>query len=167
MTPVIHQIACQRIISGGQSGVDRGALDACLEKKFPCSGWCPKGRLAEDGVIDPKYPLTETEDGNYDTRTLKNVQDSAGTMIISTGNLIGGTLLTHQIAQKINKPVLVVSPGETNFNKIISEVFCWLKGNNIDVLNVAGPRKSEWEQGYYFSHQIISALIIKIKTSND
>jgi len=156
---------CQRIISGGQTGVDRGALDACLANIFPCGGWCPKDRLAEDGKIDPKYPLTETKDRNYDTRTRENVQDSTGTLIITSGDLSGGTLLTYQFAKTINKSVLIVLPAKNDLHKLISEIILWMDEYNIIVLNVAGPRKSEWEQGYHFSYQIISALILKIKSS--
>ena len=167
MTIMVYQIACQKIISGGQTGVDRAALDACLANKFPCGGWCPKDRLAEDGKIDPKYPLTETKNRNYDTRTLKNVQDSTGTLIITRKNLKGGTLLTYQITRELDKPVILVSPAKTELNKTVSEIVNWIKENKVDVLNVAGPRSSEWKQGYYFSYQIISALIIKIQLSDE
>lgn len=166
MTIIIHQIACQRIISGGQTGVDRGTLDACLTQQFPCGGWCPKDRLAEDGEIDPKYPLRETKDRNYDTRTRKNVQDSDGTLIISPGKLTGGTLLTFQFAQESNKPTLIISTVNSGFDEIISTVIHWLKENKIKTLNVAGPRESEWKQGFHTSFQIISSLILKINQSN-
>ena len=167
MTSIIHQITCQRIISGGQTGVDRGVLDACLANKFPCGGWCPKGSLAEDGKIDPKYPLTETQDRNYDTRTLKNVQDSTDTLIIARENLSGGTLLTYQTASEQNKPIFIVSPDMAELNKTVSEIVYWITENKIDILNVAGPRSSEWKQGYHFSHQIISVLILKIQMSGE
>jgi hypothetical protein len=166
MTRIYYQIACQKIVSGGQTGVDRGVLDACLAYKFSCGGWCPKDRLAEDGVIDQKYPLTETEDRNNDTRTWKNVQDSDGTSIFSPENLTGGTLLTYQAAHKTNKPVLIISPDDTHLNKIISKIIYWINNYNIHILNAAGPRKSEWNRGYNFSFQILSALITEIITSN-
>lgn len=165
MTAIKLQIACQKIISGGQTGVDRGALDACLAQRFPCGGWCPKDRLAEDGKIDSKYPLTETKDRNYDTRTRKNVQNSDGTLIISPGKLTGGTLLTFQFAKEQHKPALVVYPVKFEISAIISEVVSWIQEIKIEVINVAGSRKSEWNQGYYFSYQIVSALILKIKLS--
>lgn len=167
MATLFQQIICQKIISGGQTGVDRGTLDSCLENGFPCGGWCPKDRLAEDGKIDNKYPLTETKDGNYETRTLKNVQDSTGTLIIVKEELTGGTLLTHEVAKKLNKPVLIVSPLKTDLITIVHNIFFWIKENKINILNVAGPRRSDWEKGYHFSHQIISALILKIKMLKD
>lgn len=167
MTIIIHQIACQKIINGGQTGVDRGALDACPDNKFPSGGWCPKNRLAEDGKINPGYPLHETKDRNYDTRTRKNVQNSTGTLIITSGNLSGGTLLTCQTANKQNKPVMIISPAKSEFDKGIFEITNWIKENKIDILNVADPRSSEWEQGYRFSYHIVSAIILKMQTSNE
>ena len=166
MTTIIHQIACQKIINGGQTGVDRGALDACLTNQFPCGGWCPKDRLAEDGKIDLKYPLCETNDRNYGTRTRKNVQDSDGTLIISPVKLAGGTMLTYQNAKKLNKPVLIVTPDKSGHEEIITTILLWLNKNQIRILNVAGPRESEWNQGFFKSYQIISSLVIKINQSN-
>jgi hypothetical protein len=90
------QIPCQKVISGGQTGVDRAILDVCIKNNFPAGGWCPKNRRAEDGKIPQIYPLKETEDERYETRTLNNVIDSDGTIIISSENLSGGTLLTKE-----------------------------------------------------------------------
>ena len=149
----------KKIITGGQTGVDRGALDACLARAFSCGGWCPKGRLAEDGKIDNKYPLLETPDSDYDTRTKYNVESSDGTLIISPGNLLGGTLLTRQIVTELHKPVLMISPELSAIKSFTIEILKWLVANNIYILNVAGPRKSEWEPGYQISFQIINNLI--------
>lgn len=90
MTTLNIQTACQKIIPGGQTGVDRGALDACLDKNFPCGGWCPKGRLAEDCRIDLKYPLTKTESSSYNFRTRRNVLDSDGTLNIAKNKYLCG-----------------------------------------------------------------------------
>ena len=89
-----------RIISGGQTGVDRAALDAALEYNFPCGGWCPKGRLAEDGIISQKYPLKETESSEYEVRTKLNVRGSDGTLILTWGKPTGGTTLTVEFAKQ-------------------------------------------------------------------
>jgi hypothetical protein len=160
MATINKQTACQKIISGGQTGVDRAALDACLEKKFPCGGWCPKGRLAEDGRIDLKYPLKETENSIYKFRTRRNVLDSDGTLIIAKEQLWGGTLLTLKIANEVKKPVLVIFPkNKQKFNTEVEPIQHWLKQNNISVLNVAGPRKSEWDSGYDVAFNLISELI--------
>ena len=96
---------CQKIISGGQTGVDRGALDACIENSFLCGGWCPKGRLAEDGIIDKKYPLLEVKSTMYRVRTEMNVIKSDATLIIMNGILQGGTLFTLQRANEHKKAV--------------------------------------------------------------
>lgn len=153
----------KKIISGGQTGVDRGALDACLTRAFHCGGWCPKGRLAEDGKIDNKYPLLETPDSDYDTRTKYNVDSSDGTLIISPGNLPGGTLLTRQYVTKLDKPVLVIYPELSTVNSFTNEILNWLVVHNIYILNVAGPRKSEWEPGYQISFKLINNLIGKLE----
>jgi hypothetical protein len=86
-----------KIISGGQTGVDRGALEAALSASFPCGGWCPAGRKAEDGVIPEKYPVTPLPGGGYRARTRKNVQESDGTVILAPGELTGETALTRGI----------------------------------------------------------------------
>lgn len=99
----------RKIVSGGQTGVDRAALDAALELGIACGGWCPKGRLAEDGRIAARYPLTETSSEDSALRTERNVRDSDGTLIINRGAaLAGGTAQTREVAVRLNKPCLVV-----------------------------------------------------------
>jgi predicted Rossmann fold nucleotide-binding protein DprA/Smf involved in DNA uptake len=160
MTTINKQTACQKIITGGQAGVDRGALDACLDKNFPCGGWCPSGRLAEDGRIDMKYPLKETEKSSYDYRTRLNVMDSDGTLIIAQEKFSGGTLSTLNIAEEMKKPVLIIIPEDLRkYDAEIKIIQQWLNENSISVLNVAGPRKSEWREGYDFAFQMVSELI--------
>lgn len=89
-----------KIISGGQTGVDRAALDAALQLGIPCGGWCPKGRKAKDGPIPDRYPLKETESGSYPVRTEMNVRDSDGTLILTWGRPTGGTALTVRLARR-------------------------------------------------------------------
>ena len=135
----LESVLLERIVSGGQTGVDRAALDVALECDIPCGGWCPKGRLAEDGPISDRYPLVETPKTDYSQRTKRNVRDSDGTLIVSIDELTGGTLLTKTIAQKQNKHFLVVNPQEPgNIDSIVR----WLEENEIKILNVAGPRES-------------------------
>lgn len=153
----------KKIISGGQSGVDRGALDACLENSYLCGGWCPKNRMAEDGPNNQKYPLQETNEANYEIRTGLNVKDSDGTLIISPGWLFGGTFLTKQIADEINKPVFVVSTFNTTFELIADKIFKWINHYSIRILNIAGPRQSQWLTGYEISFYITESLINKLK----
>ena len=152
------QIPCQKIISGGQTGVDRGTLDACLDLSFQCGGSCPKNRRAEDGTIPEKYPLNELSVSDYDYRTRQNVIDSDGTIIISSIPLVGGTLLTFNLAKDLNKPALHISSSIS-----LDIIMDWMIKNNIQTLNVAGPRQSEWEEGYFQSYQLISQLIKQIR----
>jgi hypothetical protein len=103
-------MSLERIVSGGQSGADRAGLDAALLHGLPHGGWCPKGRKAEDGVIDLKYLLTETTSAGYRTRTERNVRDSDGTLILTlSAVLTGGSLLTQNLARKHSRPSLHVS----------------------------------------------------------
>ena len=128
------------IVSGGQTGVDRAALDVALDLGFAVGGWCPKDRLAEDGRIPDRYPLTETAEPDYETRTLRNVEDSDGTLILNLGALDGGTALTVGHARQTGKPCLIVALEEG----IDPAAFrAWLADRRIAVLNVAGPRESK------------------------
>src|ERR1700730_405793 len=97
-----------KIISGGQTGVDRGALDAALALQVECGGWCPTGRLAEGGAIPKRYPVVELPNAGYAERTARNVADSDGTLIISNGEPIGGTRETIDRCIELNKPHLVI-----------------------------------------------------------
>ena len=130
-----------KIISGGQTGVDRAALDFALEFNIGCGGWCPKGRIAEDGEIDVKYPLKETLDSSYETRTKRNVQDSDGTLILYDGELDDGTLLTMELVQKSAKPLLKIDLSGEN-DKNLQKVSNWINFNHLEILNIAGPRES-------------------------
>lgn len=135
----------EKIVSGGQTGVDRAALDVALQIGFPCGGWCPQGRKAEDGVILKRYPLHETPSRRYRERTQWNVRDSDATLILATGQLTGGTKLTQQLAEKHNKPWLRVDFGE---RRPIADICQQIVERQIRILNVAGPREST-EPGIY------------------
>ena len=128
-----------RIVSGGQTGVDRAALDVALEFGIACGGWCPRGRLAEDGAIALGYPLTETPSARYEQRTAWNVRDSDATLVLAREPLAGGTALTVRLARRRDRPVLVVDPGDA---ARIPEVRRWIEERRVRVLNVAGPRAS-------------------------
>jgi hypothetical protein len=103
-----------KIVSGGQTGVDRGALDAALAAEFPCGGWCPEDRAAEDGPIEARYPLTPMARGGYRERTRQNVLDSDGTAILFYGVLGGGTLLTLNLCKREGKPHVVIDANKTS-----------------------------------------------------
>jgi predicted Rossmann-fold nucleotide-binding protein len=130
----------EKIISGGQTGVDRAALDAALELGISCGGWCPRGRKAEDGIVPLKYPLEETSSPDYPQRTEMNIQDSDGTLLLTWGPPVGGTLLTLRLARKHHKPYLLI---DLNKGEEALKVLEWLKNSLIQTLNVAGPRESE------------------------
>lgn len=127
------------IVSGGQTGVDRAALDAALEYGVEIEGWCPRGRLAEDGVLPLRYPLNETKSSDYSERTRLNVRDSDGTMILSRGKVLGGSLLTQKAAIELRRPLLIADPARENVRNVLE----WINSNGIRRLNVAGPRESE------------------------
>jgi hypothetical protein len=129
-----------RIVSGGQTGVDRAALDVALALGIPCGGWCPRGRRAEDGRIPDRYPLTETPTESYPERTEANVRDSDGTLILTEGSPEGGTALTKELAGRLHKPCLVV---DLTDRPSAGTVQGWLQAHRIRVLNVAGPREEE------------------------
>ena len=142
----------QKIISGGQTGADRAALDFAISRGIPHGGWCPKGRLAVDGPLDPKYQLTETSSSGYSQRTKLNVRDSDGTLVFNAGVLGGGTLLTVRIAERLSKPCLVVQVDELVPSEVTTRIQAWLAEHSIQVLNVAGPRE-EKRPGIYEATQ--------------
>jgi len=134
-----------RIVSGGQTGADRGGLDAALWCRLPHGGWCPKGRRAEDGVIPAKYALTETHSAEYPARTEANVVDSDATLIFTRGDLEGGSLRTADFAEKHGKPWLHIHADGTTRHEAVGAIVQWLKTKCPPdcVLNVAGQRESK------------------------
>ncbi len=128
-----------KVVSGGQTGVDRAALDAALEVGLRTGGWCPRGRRAEDGVIPARYPLQEAPSVRYELRTRLNVEHSDGTLILARGPLSGGTLQTLLFARQMQKPHWVV---QLDRRPDWEAALAWLLEHHIRVLNVAGPRES-------------------------
>lgn len=149
-------MAIKKIISGGQTGVDRAALDVARDLRIERGGWCPKGRLAEDGPIPGAYPLQETDSPVYAERTEKNVIDSDGTLVLSVGAPSGGTAYTVECARRHGKPYHVVDLLRTADP---SSARRWLESRPIAVLNVAGPRLSESPQGYTLAYQFLTRLL--------
>jgi len=131
-----------RIVSGGQTGADRGGLDAAAELGLERGGWCPRGRRAEDGVIPAGYPLVETGSPRYEERTEKNVVDSDGTLLVTRGPASGGSALTADLARRHARPLLHVDLAVTPPAAAAATVRSWLAAQRIAVLNVAGPRAS-------------------------
>ncbi len=129
-----------KIISGGQTGVDRGALDAAVALGIAHGGWCPRGRLAEDGPIPGRYELHETDSPDYPVRTERNVLDSDATLILCRGQVSGGTELTLRLAERHRRPCLVV---DLDRPLDVDPVRRWLVSHQVQVLNLAGPRESQ------------------------
>ena len=151
----------RKIISGGQTGVDRAALDACLKTGFPCGGWCPAGRRAEDGVIPDSYPLQEMDSVYYDDRTRQNILASDATLIIYQNDMTGGTLLTYKLARELNKAVFLFKVSPFFIDESLGELVQFLKSNSVEILNIAGPRASQWPKAHESTMLITSRLIQK------
>ena len=178
-----------KIISGGQTGVDRGALDAALALGFSCGGWCPAGRLAEDGTIPKRYPVVELPNAGYAERTAQNVADSDGTLIISNGEPTGGTRETIDRCVELNKPYLVIDCERMQIDQAIEPALGFIRhlssrahardlasvrtrrGLRRDpshslgikiMLNVAGPRASQWPEGHKIGEQIVSTVLRRL-----
>jgi len=133
-----------KIVSGGQTGVDRAALDMAIELNIPHGGWCPNGRLAElDTTIPERYSLQETLSTDVSVRTKLNIRDSDATLLIVPQyplTVNDGTVLTLQELHKKNKTYFII-----DLSKALntSTVITWVQKNSIHVLNVAGPRESQ------------------------
>lgn len=148
-----------KIISGGQTGADRAALDFAVQRSLSHGGWIPKGRLAEDGPLNKKYNLKETRTSDYEERTEKNVVDSDATIVFCRGELSGGSLFTLILAQKHNKPVLVIDLAAKDSENIgVNSVDRWIRKNNVCTLNVAGPRASKDSKMYQDVRQHLNRL---------
>ena len=146
------------ILSGGQSGVDRGALDAALALGRPCGGWCPAGRQAEDGPIPARYPLAELA-GGYPERTRRNVEDSDGTLILHFGELTGGSRLTHRLCADLGKPVCLVDGERASPGEAARMARRFVDRHGIARLNVAGPRAGHCPQAHGYARDAIEALL--------
>lgn len=162
MSTVTSTLILKRIVSGGQTGVDRGALDAALGVDFPCGGWVPGDRMAEDGVISDRYPLTALPDGDYRQRTRLNVVDSDGTAILYDGTLSGGTSLTRDLCELVSRPCMLINSREIPDPTAAAEaILKFVEDNNIETLNVAGPRASGWKDGYAFALGVVGQVLTK------
>lgn len=137
-----------KVISGGQTGVDRAALDAALACGLPIGGYCPRGRKAEDGRIPDKYPLTEMPTTDYPARTRKNVEEADATLIFTTAKPSPGTLSTAKICRELDKPMLPLAVDMPLGCETIDFIRRWIDIGEFKVMNVAGPRASRCPGGY-------------------
>jgi hypothetical protein len=138
-----------RIVSGGQTGADRGGLDAAIAAGVPHGGWCPKGRLAEDGGIPDRYSLTEHASAAYIGRTEANVVDSDATLVFTPAAPTGGSLATIRLCEEHGKPWLAIQTGTTRMAEAVQQAAAWLESlvtkevvPKALVLNIAGSRES-------------------------
>lgn len=153
--PSIIKTLVHSIVSGGQTGADRAALDCAIRNDVPHGGWCPRGRKAEDGLLDTKYLLQETESAGYIQRTRRNVIDSDGTLIVNNGKLEGGTLATAKLAGKLGKPYLVLRLDSGVGDEETGRLLDWLRRESIETLNVAGPRESKRPGIYSLTNELL------------
>lgn len=155
-----------KIISGGQTGIDRAALDVALKHRIKCGGWSPAGRLDEFGRIPDRYPLQELEVGGFTERTLQNVKDSDGTVIIYLGRLGGGTEQTVRFCVEQQRPHQLIDASKIPTEEAARAVADFVHKNEIDVLNVAGPRQSEWPEGYGYARRALEIFLSSITSKN-
>ena len=148
----------QKIVSGGQTGADRAALDAALQSDFPCGGFCPKDRQAEDGPIADIYPLSEIE-GGYRQRTWQNVLQSDATVIFFLKEASGGTLLTIKYSQTHRKPHLLIDTSKESIKEAAARIDEFIHKHSISTLNIAGPRTSECRPMYEYVRTTIETLL--------
>jgi len=152
-----------KIISGGQTGVDRAALDAALKHGIECGGWCPAGRLDEFGTIPDRYPVKELEHGSLVERTMQNVKDSDATVIIYFDKLRGGTEQTVRFCIEQHRPHKLINAAEGSVERAAQLVAEFVREEKISTLNVAGPRQSEWPQGYAYAFQVLDISLSRLR----
>ncbi|MCM2283382.1 MAG: putative molybdenum carrier protein [Desulfobacula sp.] len=149
----------KKIVSGGQTGADRAALDIALKFNMNHGGWIPKGRRAEDGPLKEKYRLTETGSEDYRERTKLNVIDSHGTVILSRGELTGGSKFTRTFAKLMGRPNCYVDLSQSEEFEAAVILKSFILENQILVLNVAGPRQSTMPGIYADVKTILEVLL--------
>jgi hypothetical protein len=148
-----------KIISGGQTGVDRAALDVALKHGIACGGWVPAGRLDEFGRIPDRYPVRQLDHGGFAERTLQNIKHSDGSVIIYCGAPAGGTRQTIQfcIAQKC--PHLLLDAADIPAERAAAVIAEFVRQQSIATLNVAGPRQTEWTGGYGYAFRALDVFL--------
>ena len=148
------------IRSGGQTGIDRAALDTAIELGLPYGGWVPRGRRAEDGTVPEQYSsLRETASSEYDERTTQNVRDTDATLVLSWGPARGGTLRTIEAARAIGRPLLDIDLAALEMDSAATRVIAWLDSiSSLRRLNVAGPRASEAPEAYQRARALLTRV---------
>jgi len=148
-----------KIISGGQTGVDRAALDVAFRHAIECGGWCPGGRLDEFGKIPDHYPLQELQGGGFTERTLQNVKDSDGTVVVYCDHLRGGNEQTVRFGLELHRPHQLIDASKISAKGAAKLIGDFVDKNKINILNVAGPRESEWPEGYDYAFRVLDIFL--------
>ncbi len=149
----------KKIISGGQTGADRAALDIAIKFDIPHGGYVPKGRKSEDGPLPDTYNLTELDTSSYPKRTEKNIQAADGTVIITRGILTGGSKLTEKLALKHGKSLCVVNLNEISEFQASLRIITWIVEHQVETLNVAGPRASHDVKIYDMTQDVLETVL--------
>jgi hypothetical protein len=157
-------IKLEKIISGGQTGADRAALDFAIDHGIPYGGCVPKGRKTEDGTLPLNYHLQEMPTSEYSKRTLQNVLDSDGTVIVSHGFLTGGSALTREFAIQHKKHWIHIDMKELSLKEAAERLASWLTEKEINVLNVAGPKAGKDPKIYEAVLRLLKETLSKEKT---
>jgi len=152
-------VKAPKIISGGQTGVDRAALDVALKHGIDCGGWCPAGRLDEFGRIPDRYPVRELQAGGFTERTVQNVKDSDGTVVIYSRQIGGGTEQTVRLCVDLKRPHELIDASKIRVQDAASLIADFVRAKKIKILNVAGPRASEWPEGYEYALRALETFI--------
>jgi len=147
----------KKIISGGQTGADQAAFDVAIKLGIPHGGWIPKGRKTENGILPDKYQLQEMPTSSYPKRTEQNVLDSDGTLILSYGNLTGGSALTRKMAEKHGRPWVHVDMNKLSIVDAANTIKSWIDRSDIKILNVAGPKASKSPGIYKTTIEVLKA----------
>jgi hypothetical protein len=157
-------MALLAVHSGAQTGVDRAAFDAALKFRLAIGGYVASGRIAEDGRIPSRYPnLVETVSADPAERTRLNVESTDGTLIISKGELMGGSRYTSENAERCGKPYLHIDLSRMDAPAALMAARNWLAGNSIRILNVAGPRASEDREIYHQAREFLEELFAALE----
>ena len=154
-----------KIISGGQTGVDRGALQAALDRHVSCGGWCPAGRKAEDGRIPVHFPVTELAGAGYAQRTERNVVDSDATVLIHFGTISGGSRLTLHRCRAADRPSLEIDVGKIEAAEAVQRMLAFIGEYRVTCLNIAGPRESGAPGAARLTRQIVGELLDRLQQS--